>query len=290
MKVGLVGCGTLGSAIAERLLDQGCELIVWNRSPLRNERIAQQATPATSPRDVAERAFATLTLVSGEDANTAVYEGDTGLFAAAGEGILINLSTLSPRYFRALAVRAAESQTAFVEAPVLGTAAPARSGQLVALVAGGDAAIDRAEPVLRQFCRSLRRAGAEGTGAAMKIVHNTILTLYWRAVGEAFDFGRACGLSLDTMVDVIGDSFAANQQWPLKAAVLRGESTEAGFTLFNLEKELALQLGLYEQAGAPSPMLDLALERTRAAVVHGWGERDVASLAILGSQVAGSPD
>ena len=280
MKVGIVGCGTLGSAIGERLLDQNCELLVWNRSVIRNTRIASAALIGASPREVAERADVTLSLVAGEHANQAVYTGADGLLAAGPARLIVNLSTLSPAVFRDLAAAAAERSIAFIECPVLGTAAPARQGLLVALAAGDEQAIARAEPALKLFCRAVCSVGRPGAGAAMKLVHNTLLTLYWRATGEAFDFGRASGLALDTMIEVIGDSFAAVQQWPLKMRVLRGEDVAAGFTLGNLENEIKLQRGLFEQAGVACPMLDLTLDRVSAAIKDGWRERDVAALGL----------
>lgn len=286
MKIGIVGCGILGSAVGERLLDQGFELLVWNRSELRTSRLAQSATRVALPRQVAAAADVTLSFVSGEEANETVYSGNDGLLAADAHGVLVNLSTLSPSFFRDLAAKADSKSRPFVEAPVLGTAAPARNGQLVALVAGDDGVISKVYPVLSEFCRSVRRVGAPGTGAAMKLVHNTILTLFWRATGEAFDFGRASGLSVETMVDVIGDSFAANKQWPLKVAVLLGQKSEVGFKLANLEKELRLQIGQFEQAGVIAPMLELALDRAASAVLQGWGERDVASLALFNTEAS----
>ncbi len=281
MKIGIAGYGRMGAAIAARLQETGPAPLLWNRSkpaaaPLEGAEFAE--TPAA----LARACDLVITLVAGEDANRAIYGGPDGLLAAGGEGaLLVNASTLSPGFVRALAAESAAAGARFLEAPVLGTVAPAREGRLVALLGGEPALVEAARPGLERFCRAVTLVGPVGAGAAMKIVHNSILSLYWRAVSEAFGYGRSQGLAIADMVDVVGDSFAANKQWPLKASMLKGQDSAVGFPIAGLAKELALFETLYAEAPASAAMIALARARADAAVAAGWGDRDVASIVLF---------
>jgi 3-hydroxyisobutyrate dehydrogenase len=122
--------------------------------------------------------------------------------------------------------------------------------------------------------------GDVGAGASMKIVHNTLLTLYWRAAGEALSYGAAAGLAMQDMVGVIGDSFAAAKQWPLKVPVLLGEDAPAGFDLAGLAQEVAVTERLFAASGVPHDLLSITRADVQDAVAEGWGARDVAALAL----------
>lgn len=282
MRVGLAGIGRMGSAIGGRLLDQGIPLRVWNRTPgAVGPLVSRGATAADSAADLADKCDVVLTLVSGEGANIALYEDSSGLLDSGG-AVLVNLSTLSPQVMKRLATAARLKGREFVEAPVLGTVVPAQKGELVALAGGDTDSVRRVEPLLARFSRKVVPMGPVGSGTAMKLVHNCLLSLYWRSVGEAFEYGAANGLGLADMVGVIGDSLAANRQWDLKVPVLLGLDVPPGFDLQGLSAELAVQERLFEEAGVNHDLLSLANATVTAALAAGWGKRDVASIALFG--------
>jgi 3-hydroxyisobutyrate dehydrogenase-like beta-hydroxyacid dehydrogenase len=262
----------MGAAVAARLAETGAPAAAWTRSG--------HGSTAQSPRTLAEACDAVLTFVSGEEGDSAVYLGPEGLFAAPPGPLLINHSTHAPRFAISLAEAAAARGHRFIEAPVLGTVAPARAGALVALLGATQAEADAAAPILARYCRAVRRLGPPGAGAGMKIVHNAILSLYWAGVSEAFAFGRAAGLADADMIATVGDSFATIGQWPLKERLLRGEGGEVGFPIAALARELALVAGEYAAYGAESESLSRARMRAEAACAAGWGARDVAELAL----------
>jgi 3-hydroxyisobutyrate dehydrogenase-like beta-hydroxyacid dehydrogenase len=273
MRIGVAGLGRMGAAVFERLSAREQAPLAWNRSP-------HPLATAPTPRALAEACDVIVSFVSGESANHHVHAGADGLFEAVNAPLLIACATLSPRCVRELSAQAHDRGARFVEAPVLGTVKPALQGELIALVGAAPEEVAVAQAALADLCRLTFNMGPVGAGAVMKIVHNVILSLYWCGVGEALGFGRANGVAVASMVDVIGESFAANRQWPLKASILREEDESVGFSIAGLAAELALIENEFETAGAFGPMLTLARARADAAVAAGWGERDVVSIAL----------
>lgn len=279
MKIGLAGIGRMGMVLAERMLAAGVDLTLWNRSVERVTSLGAIAV-ADSPRALAGSCDVVLSIISGDDANLAVYTADDGLLSAPAPRLFVNLSTLSPKMMRKLAAASHAAGHDFVEAPILGTVVPAKRGELVVLAGGDPSTIDRLALVFATFSRKVVCMGDIGNGTVMKMVHNLMLSLYWRAAGEALAFGAASGLSLTDMVPVISDSFAANRQWPLKEALLRGQDAPVGFDIAGLAAETKLQEKLLDDIGVSHQMLSLTRTAADAAVADGWGTRDVAALAL----------
>ena len=145
MKIGIAGVGRMGAAIAERLMETGQDVLVWNRSgdklaPLE----AKGAFVCVSPAALAEAAEVIITILTDAAAIEAVYESGDGLLSKKlGGRLLIEMSTVRPETEQALAERVRAAGGAFVECPVGGTVAPAKGGKLLGF-AGGEVAGRRA--------------------------------------------------------------------------------------------------------------------------------------------------
>jgi len=281
MTTGICGLGRMGAAIGERLLDEGEDLAVWNRTEERARALVERgATRLATPAALAAACATVIVMVLDERAQDAVYDGPDGLLGADLGGVtVIDMSTVSPASVppRAQAVRARGG--AFVECPVGGTVAPARSGKLLGMAGGRAGDVARVRPLLEKLCRRVEHVGEAGAGAAMKLAINLPLIVYWEALGEALSLCEAAGIDLDLAGDVLADSSGAisvaKARIPGILDALRGAGpAPANFALAGSAKDLGLAVEAAMDAGAQAPVARAALASVREAVVDGWGERD----------------
>ena len=155
MKIGIAGTGRMGAAIGGRLLGLGHEVTVWNRTPEKTQPLAAAgATVASTPRDLAQRSEAIVTILTDAAAIDAIYGGADGLLAGeARDKLFIEMSTVRPGIEAALANKVRAKGAALVDCPVGGSVGPAKEGKLFGFVGGDAGDVARARPILEQLCR-----------------------------------------------------------------------------------------------------------------------------------------
>jgi 3-hydroxyisobutyrate dehydrogenase len=291
MRIGLVGLGRMGAAMAERLLEVGHELTVWNRSAGKAKPLADAgATVAADPREVAQRSDMVLTILTDAAAIDAVYHGRNGLLAGDVAGkLFIEMSTVRPVTQIALAEQVRARSAAFVENPVGGTVGPARQGKLLGLAGGEPADVERARPILEQLCRRLEYCGPVGIAAVMKLAVNLPLMAAWQAYGEAFALARQVGIAPDRLLDLFADTSGANNalkgRAPMLVAMLEGR--DAGAVTFDIDscrKDLRTMLAEAKERGVELPLIERTLACFDEASRGGWGGRDASSIPVYWSQ------
>ncbi len=187
MKMGIAGTGRMGTAIAQRLLEVGHEVRVWNRT-VDNARDARDAGAGWTPTlgELVNDSDVVITFLFDNAAVERVYLGADGLLTGRVEGgLLIDMSTVTPGTHRLIALALASRNAGFIECPVSGSIPTARSGTLVGFAGGGAREFARAEPLLGQLCRRVEHVGPLGAGARMKLAANLLLTVFWQALGES---------------------------------------------------------------------------------------------------------
>ena len=203
-RIAIIGTGRMGTAIAQRLIETGHDVTVWNRTAERTAA-AEKAGARIAP-DLATAAAAEAILLALTD-STAVRSVVDDLVSAGIDGrLLVDMSTLLPDDTRAVAERVVAAGAEFVDCPVGGTVAPALKGQLLGMAGGTDAAFARAQPILEQLCKRVEHLGPAGSGAHMKLAVNLPLVVYWKTLAEALAMLRGTGISPETAISVIADS------------------------------------------------------------------------------------
>lgn len=193
--VAFLGLGRMGTLMARRVAQAGFPLAVWNRSA-RPEAVPEGAQLAATPRDAAGGATIVVTMVADAAALTAVIDGSDGALAGAREGaVLVDMSTIGPQAARAAAWRCRGARVAFLDAPVSGSTLAARSDQLVAMVGGDPATLERARPVLGAMTRDQLWLGATGAGAAMKMALNLAVAITNQTVAEVLTLAKRSGIA-----------------------------------------------------------------------------------------------
>ncbi|HUL28172.1 MAG TPA: NAD(P)-dependent oxidoreductase [Streptosporangiaceae bacterium] len=258
--IAFLGLGRMGTLMAGRVLLAGHDLIVWNRTPGREQPlVAEGARAAPTPAEAAREAEIVITMLAGPPALEAVALGPDGIAGAiAPTACLVEMSTVGPQAALAVAGRL-PAGTGFVDAPVMGSVGPARSGELTVL-AGGD--VDRVEKVLAIF-GTVVRCGAAGSGAARKLVLISAALAGVTLVGEVLALAAALGVPRDAALQ----GLAAG---PLAGSLGRVQSTSSDFAIALAAKDLTLATG-----AAGLPQLAAAREWLRAAAAEGAADQDL---------------
>jgi 3-hydroxyisobutyrate dehydrogenase-like beta-hydroxyacid dehydrogenase len=278
--IGFAGLGLMGSRMAARLIDEGWDVVVWNRSQgVADDLVAVGAKQAISPAELGAAASIVVSMVADDTALNDVYLGDGGVLAGmSAGGLVIEMSTTSLDATRALAAAASEQDIAVVDAPVFGSTEPARTGGLVIVVGGNDADVDRARHILECLGKRIFHLGPVGAGTVMKLAGNSIGAGTTALVAEALAFGTAAGLDATYMLEVMGTcGFNSALLQNRGAAALEG-SFEPGWPIKHVIKDL----GLAQAAGVDHGVSMRALECVRAdyeaARQAGFGDADAAAV------------
>ncbi len=288
MKVGVAGIGRMGAAIAERLLKQGHQVTVWNRTLAKAEAVRQHgALVAATPAQLAASADIILSILTDATAIAAAYDGPEGLLSGKVSGkLFVEMSTVRPDTQRALAGRIKAKGAAMIDCPVGGTTGPARDGKLLGFVGGDAADLARARPVLEKLCRRIEHVGPVGAGASLKLAINLPLLVYWQAFGEALALCQPLGLDPARLVDIFADTSGGPNVLKTRGGMLADamQGKVPASTTFNIDsirKDLATMIEEARALGYDElPVTARALECFDAASRAGLGDGDAVLLPV----------
>jgi 3-hydroxyisobutyrate dehydrogenase len=287
MQIGIAGIGKMGAAIAQRLIEVGHTVTVWNRSADKLKPLAAAgAALAATPAELADKSEFIITILTDAAAIDAVYGGASGLLAGDVHGkLFIEMSTVRPQTELALAAKVRAKDAAIVECPVGGSTSPARQGKLIGLMGAESADAARARPILEQLCRRLEHCGPIGAGAVMKLTINMPLMIYWQALGEALALCRPLGLDPARIMDLLADTSGGPNVLKVRGAgvaqMLKGG--DAGPVTFDVDsavKDLRTMVAEGKAHGVELPLTETTLgcyEETKRNVS---GAAEVSSVSV----------
>ena len=273
--------GRMGAAMAGRLLKQGYEVIVWNRTVAKTKPLADAgAKVAATPAELASSSDLILTILTDASAIDATYCGKQGLLEGAVIGkLFVEMSTVRPQVERALAKSVNAKGAFLIDCPVGGTVGPARDGKLLGFVGGADAHVARAKPVLDQLCRRVDHCGPVGAGASMKLAINLPLSVYWQAFGEALALCKPLGLDPAKLIEIFSETSGGPNtlkgRGQALADALRGKAPDpVTFDIDSIRKDLRTMLEEGRFLGRELPISAKALECYDDASRRGLGAAD----------------
>ena len=273
--VGFLGLGSMGSAMAGRLLETGHEVLAWNRSPEPLERlVAAGASAGQSAAEVLAASPVTFAMLADDRAAEAVLT-EQALAAGAGH-VLVNTSSISPACAERLAARAAAVGLAYVAAPVLGRPNVAAAGKLNIMVAGPVDAIAIAEPVLTALSTRLWSFGEHPRVAnVIKVAVNYNLLQTIQSVGESVAMVERHGVDPFEFVELLtGTLFGGAAQTVYGNQIAQRAYDPPGFTMALGRKDLGLAEEVAAEVGLRLPVSPVI----RAVYDRALAEPDLAGL------------
>jgi len=276
-RIGLVGLGRMGSAIAARLSAEGYAVGGWTRSGIAPARsIELGIAPAENLAALAAVSDILILSLIDDDAVDAVLTQLTALDLTGK--LIVETSTVSPGTLRAHAQAILTAGGAALDAPIAGGPGMIASGTVGLYIGGAPSDVERFRPVADVLSNRILHVGPLGDGAAAKIVNNMMLVGYWQCLKESLLVGLKAGLNRETMIELLSGSPAASGAFKARIPVLLGESDAVGFSLAGAVKDARLVEATARQYDVDIPAMQASLKSFEAALAKGLGEADLATM------------
>jgi 3-hydroxyisobutyrate dehydrogenase-like beta-hydroxyacid dehydrogenase len=289
MRIGFIGLGDMGLAMAENLRRAGHELSVYNRTRARADALSAVRVAAT-PREAADGVEVLITMLADDAAVEQVLLGDQGAaYGLAPNAVHTGMSTISHALTRRLAAEHSSRGQRYVAAPVFGRPDAARAAKLWIVAAGPADAIDRCRPLFEAMGQGVEVVGEDPASAAViKIAGNFLLAAAIEALGEAYALVRKHGVEPARLLEIVNGRLLRSPVYENYGKLVAEERFEPpGFRLRHGLKDARLALAAGEDVAAPLPIASLVRDHYLTAMSLGWGDMDWAALAKVSAVAAG---
>lgn len=281
VRIGFVGLGTMGGAMAANTARAGFEVSAWNRTPGRATDLEDLGVKRLeSAAQVASASELVITIVSDTADVEAVVFGPGGVAEGIGSGsLVVDMSTISPSATRDFAARLGQRGASMLDAPVSGGSEGAKKGTLSIFVGGEAADLERARPVLEAMGTTITHVGPIGAGQAAKAVNQVILAGTYLGVAEGIVLAMKAGLDVEQLVAALGGGAA--QSWVLanRSGRMHENDYPLGFKVSLHRKDLGIALQLARETGASLPIAAICEQLEAGLMGRDHGDDDVSAVA-----------
>jgi 3-hydroxyisobutyrate dehydrogenase-like beta-hydroxyacid dehydrogenase len=290
MRIGFLGIGNMGGAIARNLIRAGHDVTVYNRSRGAAEALAKDgATVADTPAKAGGQDIV-ISMLANDDAVEAVVLGANGALEGMPRGALhISMSTISPALSRRLNAAHKERGQQYLAAPVFGRPEAAAAAKLFVVAAGAKRALEKAKPVLEAIGQRTFEVGERPEDANLiKLLGNFLITCVLESLGEVFAVARKAEIDPKTVFEVLsGTLFGAPVYNNYGPRMIEEKFSPAGFKMPMGLKDIRLMLEAAEGVNAPMPFASVVRDRFLSGIASGYGDLDWSALALVVAESAG---
>jgi 2-hydroxy-3-oxopropionate reductase len=278
--VGFIGLGIMGGPMAANLVRAGFDVIGYNRSPAKIDRLVEQGGRAAAGiADAVRDADFIVTMLPDSPDVDAVVLGDDGVFRHAKAGAtLIDCSTIRPDTARNVAAAGEQRSISVLDAPVSGGEQGAIDGTLSIMVGGAEAAFTAARGVLDAVGKTIVHVGPSGAGQTVKAANQLIVAGNIALLAEALVFLEAHGVDTEAGLQVLGGGLAGSKVLDAKGEKMRGREFAPGFRIELHHKDMGIVAAAAREAGVVTPLGALAGQLVAAAKQQGDGGLDHSAL------------
>jgi 2-hydroxy-3-oxopropionate reductase len=271
--IGFIGLGVMGREMARHLVRAGHEVRAYDMKTEAVEELAREgAVAAASVAEAADGAEVVITMLPDTPQVEKVVLGPGGLLQNPPAGrLLVDMSTIAPTATRRMAAQLAQAGIAMLDAPVSGGPTGAKAAKLSIMVGGSEDAVARARPVLEAMGTTIIHVGESGAGQTVKACNQLICAMNLQAICEAFALGRAAGLDLEKLREVLLGGAASSWMLQNLGPLMLAKDASAGFRIDLKLKDLRLAGELAFELGVPLPGTALATSLYLEARAHGEG-------------------
>jgi 3-hydroxyisobutyrate dehydrogenase/2-hydroxy-3-oxopropionate reductase len=240
-KIGFIGLGVMGLPIAKNILKAGYDLYVVSRSrPPIEQAISFGAKEASSPKELMEIVDICLTCLPNPQANIEIYEGTNGIIGGVSENkIIIDLSTVKPDLSERASKKIKSKGAEFLDAPISGGRARAEAGTLTIMCGGDYQTFERVYDLLKAAGDYVIHTGPIGSGNAIKLINNMLVSIQTVALSEAYLIGAKAGIKVELLLDILkkSSSYSRLMEW---GAILEDGIPKPKVDYRYLEKDVGL--------------------------------------------------
>jgi 3-hydroxyisobutyrate dehydrogenase len=289
MKLGWIGIGRMGYAMAERLAKAGADVTVWNRTRAKAEPLVQYGAKVADRLADLAACDIVFVMVSTWDDVREVVAGPAGLLSGAGRALqlVVECSSISLEGSAELREILRERGVDLLAAPVSGNAKVIKAGRLSFVCSGPRAAYDRALPFLRMIAPAASYVGEGELARIVKICHNVFLGVVTQSLAEITVLAQKAGVPRHAFLDFMNQSVMGSTFSRYKTPAFVNLDFKVTFTPKLLRKDLDLGLDAARRFEVPMPLASLTRDLVQTLIGHGMTEEDFAQLLLLQAQASG---
>ena len=275
-KIGIIGLGMLGNAVALHLLDSGFEVTVYNRTKEKTTQAREKgAKVVTSPKEIAENSELIITVVKDAAAVKEISFEKDGIIEGKHEKLIVaDMSTIDPLESKNISRKFQEHNIDKLDIPVMGGPNVAITGNLVMMVSGNKESFDCCKNVFEKIANKVFFLGESGVAHSVKLAMNLQITMIALALSEGIILMKKANVDPKIFLEILNSTYFKTGMSEKKAFKMIENKFDATFTLSNLKKDISTITSAAKSLGIELPMIKKAEQVYENAVKEGFGEMD----------------
>lgn len=288
-RIGWIGTGVMGAAMAKRLLDAGYALTVYNRTKSKAELLLDAGAEwAGDPRATAGASDIVISIVGYPRDVEEVYLGEVGVLSADDlPRIVIDMTTSSPDLATRIAAEAQRKGVHSIDAPVSGGDVGAKNGTLSIMMGGDESAIETVRPILEYLGQRITRLGGPGSGQHTKMVNQILISTMMIGACEGLMYAGHAGLDLKKVIEAVGSGAAGSWTINNLGPRIADRNFEPGFYVEHFIKDMNIALAEGRRMNLSMPGLALAEQLYEAVQAQGYGRKGTHALMLALESLSG---
>lgn len=284
MRVAFLGLGIMGRPMATNLVKAGHEVTVWNRTP---GKTVDGARLAATPAEAAAGAEVVWISVSDTEAVNEILFSANGVATSLREGmVVVDSSTISPFATRDFAERVRQQGADYVDAPVTGSKIGAENAQIIFIVGGDAALVERLQPLFQAMGKQVKHMGEVGMGQAAKLAMNLMIALIYEGFAEALTLATKLGVEQQALFSLIQSSMVRSGVVDYKMPFVEKRDFSPNFPLRLMHKDIRLMLEAAHESGVELPGLESVKKIYDQAHAAGRDDLDYAATLLNVEELA----
>jgi 3-hydroxyisobutyrate dehydrogenase len=287
-KLGWIGIGRMGYAMAERLAKAGCDITVWNRTRAKAEPLAKAgAKVADSLTDLAGCDIVFTMVSTGKDVKEVLF-GANGVMSKGGKPkIIVDSTSISLEESAEIRAKLNEKGIKLLAAPVSGNAKVIKAGKLTVVASGPQDAFDAVKPYLEAIGRGVSYVGDGELSRIAKICHNVMLGVVIQNLCEITVLAEKAGMKRHAFLDFLNKSVMGSMFTTYKTPALANLDFHVTFTPELLRKDIDLGLAAGRTYGVPMPTTAITRDIVQTLIGNGYAGQDFSTLLLLQAKASG---
>ena len=280
MKVGIIGLGMLGNAVALHLLDSGFEVTVYNRTQEKTTQAKEKgAKVATSPKEIAENSELVITIVKDANAVKEISFEKDGIVEGSHEKLIVaDMSTIDPSESKNISKKFQEYNIHKLDIPVMGGPNVAITGDLVMMASGNKESFDHCKNVFEKIANKVFFLGESGVAHSVKLAMNLQITMLALSLSEGITLVKKANVDPKIFLEILNSTYFKTGMSEKKAFKMINGKYDTTFTLANLKKDISTITNAAKSLGIELPMIKKAEEVYENAIQAGFGEMDYTAI------------
>jgi 3-hydroxyisobutyrate dehydrogenase len=275
-KIGIIGLGMLGKAVALHLVDSGYEVTAYNRTKEKSIELGEKgAVIVTSPKEVAENSELVIIIVKDADAVKQVSFENNGIVNGNHKKLIVaDMSTVDPSESKNISKQFIDSGITKLDIPVMGGPNVAITGDLVLMASGNKQSFDKCKEVFDTIANKVFFLGENGVANSIKLAMNLQITMLALALSEGIMLVKKSDVDPKIFLEILNSTYFKTGMSKKKAYKMIEGKYDTTFTLSNLKKDITTMTNAAKSLGVELPMISKAEEVYENAIKEGFGNID----------------